>query len=126
MNTYFILHPADGSMNHTDSIEGIIFHCVGSVEADSLNYAFMQAQNDFSDYYKKFNVRSTSVGDIIVENNYNFNLVKGMGFQIVDNVAIANKKIQPIIELHGDMANEFNNSQGDDDEYPDFMVEDSI
>ena len=114
MNTYFILHPADGSMNHSNGIGGTIFHCVGFVKAMSLEKAFMQGQNDFNADYRKLDVRSTSVGDIILDNDYNFNLVKGIGFEIVYDVAVANQKIKPLLVLHGDMANEFNDMQEED------------
>lgn len=70
--TYRILHPIGGAMNH-DLERGVFeYEDIWSVEANSLNEAYLLSQNDFSEMYDsgmyaRLGVRSTSVGDIIIE-----------------------------------------------------------
>ena len=67
MITYKILHPKNGVLN-TQCIRGqFAYEPIVSFPAKSLDDAFKLAQNDFSDAYNILNVRSTSVGDIIVD-----------------------------------------------------------
>lgn len=107
MNTYFILHPINGKMNNTGTTLGIAYQCIGSVEAESLNGAFMYAQNDFNADYREFDVRSTSVGDIILDNDYNFNFVKGMGFERVNDILIDTDVPTEEDYWHGDESDNF-------------------
>lgn len=67
MITYKILHPKNGVLN-AQCIRGqFAYEPIVSFPAKSLDDAFKLAQNDFSDAYNILNVRSTSVGDIIVD-----------------------------------------------------------
>lgn len=55
---------------------------VGSVMARDMEQAFMYAQNDFNEAYKKYGQRSTSVGDI-VQDDHGFYMVMNMGFKLI-------------------------------------------
>lgn len=81
MKTYTISHPINGKMNH-DCVDSVEYMDICDLSANSLEEAFKLAQNDFNEDYRQGNVRSTSVGDIIidVEEDKSY-LVKGTGFQ---------------------------------------------
>lgn len=60
---------------------------VGSVMAKDLDDAFRMAQNDFNEDYRKYKVRSTSIGDLI-QDDYGFYMITGIGMKLlclVDN-----------------------------------------
>jgi|NOAtaT_7_FD_contig_71_1982652_length_1591_multi_8_in_0_out_0_2 hypothetical protein len=87
---YRILHPVGGTMNH-DLERGVFeYEDIWSVEANSLNEAYLLSQNDFSEMYDsgmyaRLGVRSTSVGDIIIEESLHGDFdqhffVNGLGF----------------------------------------------
>lgn len=59
---------------------------VGSVMAEDLDDAFKMAQNDFNPEYRKYNVRSTSIGDLI-QDDYGFYMVSGTGMKLICLVA---------------------------------------
>lgn len=85
MKTYTISHPINGKMNH-DCVDSVEYMDICDLSANSLEEAFKLAQNDFNEDYRQGNVRSTSVGDIIidVEEDKSY-LVKGTGFFIKNN-----------------------------------------
>lgn len=56
------------------------FKYIGAVMATDINEAWKLAQNDFNEEYAQLGVRSTSVGDMILDGN-DFYLVKGIGFE---------------------------------------------
>lgn len=56
------------------------FKYIGSVLATDINEAWKLAQNDFNEEYAQLGVRSTSIGDMILDGN-DFYLVKGIGFE---------------------------------------------
>lgn len=56
------------------------FKYIGTVMATDINEAWKLAQNDFNEEYVQYGVRSTSVGDMILDGN-DFYLVKGIGFE---------------------------------------------
>lgn len=90
---YEIYH-SKGGMNHSCEPKKYEYVHVTSVYADTLNEAFMMAQNDFNLEYAARGVRSTSVGDIIgytIENQNLYKLVEGMGFSQVNKVWIEYK-----------------------------------
>ena len=83
MKIYNIYHPIDGQLNTQCEHYKFTYECIGSVEAKHINDAFRLAQNDFNDEYSSLNRRSTSVGDIIT-NDDNHYMVKSMGFASCD------------------------------------------
>ena len=88
MKQFTIAHPVSGEMNHNCDKNLFEYADICDVYATSLNHAFQQAQNDFNDDYSLADVRSTSVGDIIIdlEENKHY-MVKGLGFEeIPDSV----------------------------------------
>lgn len=78
---YTIYQPLDGALNH-QCARGLYEYCsVFSVNAVSLEDAFRKAQNDFNEAYAKLNTRSTSVGDIIYDEEADlYYMVNGIGF----------------------------------------------
>lgn len=82
MTEYTILHPENMAFNHNCEPNLCMYAPVAKVQASSLSEAFKKSQHIEGVVYKE-NVRSTSVGDIIIENQKPF-LVKGDGFQEVD------------------------------------------
>lgn len=67
MITYHILHPKNGVLN-TDCVRNqYAYDKVAKVQAKTLEEAFRLSQNDFSDDYASLGIRSTSVGDIIID-----------------------------------------------------------
>ena len=103
----------------------------GFVEAESLDEAYSKSQN-FSGPWNPTNpCRSTSVGDIIQDDD-KFYMVCGIGFKLLgepepDNIdklvneSLAQTVLDNYFELQGDMANQFNDSQNED--YEDYMNE---
>ena len=62
---YSIYHPVDGHLNHMCEPMAYMYELVFTVDADTIDQAFYLCQNDFNEEYRKLNIRSTSVGDII-------------------------------------------------------------
>lgn len=65
---YAIYHPSLGNyyVPHRSTLTPYyVFKHIYSVDAESLEDAFKQAQNDFNPEYESLGVRSTCVGDII-------------------------------------------------------------
>lgn len=60
-----------------------MYEQVATVQALNLEHAFFLGQNDYNPLYRSANVRSTSVGDIIQDNEGNCYLVSSIGFQEV-------------------------------------------
>lgn len=58
------------------------FKYIGAVMASSLEEAFILSQNDFNEEYAEIGVRSTSVGDMILDGN-DFYLIKMVGFECI-------------------------------------------
>lgn len=56
------------------------FKYIGAVMATDINEAWKLAQNDFNEDYAQFGVRSTCVGDMILDGN-DFYLIKMVGFE---------------------------------------------
>jgi hypothetical protein len=70
-----IYHPVGGVFN-TFCEEGIYsYELVGEL--------FYKSQNEHNPVYDQFNVRSTSVGDIIVDENNIQHMVMGVGYKQV-------------------------------------------
>lgn len=65
---------------------GFEYELAATVEAHSLENAFMKAQNDMNEVYARNGYRSCSVGDIIesLEHNQDF-MVMGVGFVKIDS-----------------------------------------
>jgi len=108
----------------------------GYVEADSLQDAFIKSQNcldgSLVDWNKTNPCRSTSVGDVIQDGD-DFYLVKNFGFEpLLESPVVTNpisdqeqlerdmmvaQNVVDNFRLHGDMANQFNDSQKDGNDY---------
>ena len=90
MKLFTIVHPVDSKMNHDCDKDLFEYTKICNVSAISLNDAFQKAQNDFNDDYSLIDVRSTSVGDIIIdiEENKHY-MVKGLGFEEIPH-SVAN------------------------------------
>jgi len=86
---YSVYHPIGGSMNHDCQPATYMYEHICNVKATSLEDAFKQCQNDFSEDYASLGKRSTSVGDIIqcMDDHEvgQCHLIKGRGFQTVTN-----------------------------------------
>ena len=81
MKNFRIMHPVGGALN-TNMSRGLYeFENVCSIDCESIEEAFRLSQNDFSGRYASLNKRSTSVGDIIVDNDELIHyMVTGRGF----------------------------------------------
>ena len=84
---YFILHPVGGSLNNKCERGVFEFEHVALVTADSLEEAFIKAQNEFNEDYANLGHRSTSVGDII-ENESKYYMVMPLGFAEVPHTVV--------------------------------------
>jgi hypothetical protein len=86
---YSVYHPVGGAMNHDCQPATYMYEFICNVNADSLEDAFKQCQNDFSEDYASLGKRSTSVGDIMqcLEDCQaeQCTLIKGVGFETVSN-----------------------------------------
>lgn len=84
---YTIYHPTSRVVNH-ECYEHIYFSAVTDINADSLEKAYRKAQNDCEEsHYHFLNVRSTSVGDLIVSTDGNIYMVMGKGFKEIAGFA---------------------------------------
>ena len=82
MIKYIIFHPSNGCMNHNCVRNQFSYGQVATLLAHNLEEAFRLSQNDFSKEYSALGIRSTSVGDIIVDiRNEKHYFVKGVGFE---------------------------------------------
>lgn len=86
---YSVYHPVSGAMNHNCDPATYMYEFICNVKATSLEDAFRQCQNDFSEDYAALGKRSTSVGDIMQCMDDcqagECSLIKGTGFQTVSN-----------------------------------------
>jgi hypothetical protein len=82
-NMWQIYHPVNGMNHMCDKKE--LYRFVAHVYAPSLGEVYQQAQNDFSEHYRGYKVRSTSVGDVIGKDG-EYWMIKGMGFEKLDEV----------------------------------------
>lgn len=80
-----IYHPVFGELNSECTPNTHEYEYIGDVEANSLEGAFKNAQNDFNPDYGFLDVRSTSVGDIIKDEDNRYYIVEGIGFKEVDS-----------------------------------------
>ena len=83
--TFEIFHPVFGALNSECTPNTHEYEYICDVEANSLDGAFANAQNDVNPDYAYLDVRSTSVGDIIKDEDNRYHLVKGLGFEEVDS-----------------------------------------
>jgi hypothetical protein len=84
MQTYIIYHPVGGMNPLCD--ESRTFKKVATISAPSLSNAFTRAQNDFSEAYASYGIRSTSVGDVIEDHKGDHYMVMGLGFKYLDHM----------------------------------------
>lgn len=65
----------------------IMYELVATIEAKSINDAFVKAQNDFNALYRVYDVRSTCVDDLIQSEADKmlgvYYKVLGMGFEVI-------------------------------------------
>ena len=82
MKDYRIFHPVGGALN-TKKERGVYeYELVCTVKAESLEDAFKLSQNDLSPEYRELKARSTSVGDIIVDDSEEIHyFVDNVGFE---------------------------------------------
>ena len=83
MGTYIIHHPFGGDLNHRCERGQHEYKPVATVEAPSLEMAFIEAQNHTNMKYCSLGLRSTSVGDIITAPDNTHHMVMPIGFQEV-------------------------------------------
>lgn len=108
MKQFKILHPLNGAMNHNCDRDAYEYEVIHSIRCYNIDVAYMQSQNDFNNEYASLGKRSTSVGDIIYDVTADkFYFVAGLGFTEVPKYV---SKSKHSVELHGDMAQEFNDS----------------
>ena len=89
MKKYHIYHPVKGMLNPGCSRNLYMFDIVAVIEAESLEDAFRRAQNDHStSKYYEYKKRSTSVGDIISEDD-NYYMVMSQGFEQVSKDVVS-------------------------------------
>jgi hypothetical protein len=89
---YSVYHPENNQLN-TQCLRGQHeYKMVAVVKAESLEEAFMKAQNDFNEEYLIYNVRSTSVGDIIQDVKTGlYYIVEGTGFTEIPFTVVSYK-----------------------------------
>ena len=89
MKTFKILHPVGGSLNPTMARGLFEFEHICSIRCNNLEQAYVLSQNDLCDEYALLNKRSTSIGDIIIDETDSVHyMVNGMGFiEIPETVA---------------------------------------
>lgn len=96
MYLYDIYHPKGKGLNSFCEMNKYEYILVACVIAKDENEAFKMAQNDFGVSYQKLGIRSTSVGDIIVESGdqkvglypkelQNILLVEPIGFSLISS-----------------------------------------
>lgn len=84
MKKYHIYHPQHGSINYACATGCYNYEHVATVEADSIQDAFVKAQNDFNELYERLSLRSTCVGDLIrVDDEIHPYMVMEVGFEPV-------------------------------------------
>lgn len=102
MKTFHIYHPEHGEMNHNCERGVYNYEHVATVQAISMEAAFVKAQNDFSEMYEKLSLRSTSVGDLIREEGEDPYMIMGTGFEQVQFYELATEDDAPRYEKEGD------------------------
>jgi len=75
-----IYHPKGGELNTTCKLEKIVYEHVALVEAENLVRSFYRSQNDFNKDYAALGKRSTSVGDIVTDDETAY-MILGNGFR---------------------------------------------
>lgn len=78
-STYLIYHPVENVLNHNCEIGVYEYTRVATIETTSKEMAFFKTQID-NEEYSKLGIRSTSVGDVIVEHGTPY-FVLGTGFK---------------------------------------------
>jgi hypothetical protein len=84
LRTFYVFHPLIGGVNHDCEIEQP-FIMVATVRAKDLSHAFYKAQN-FQDDYAMMGVRSTCIGDLLMDNSDEVHMVMGRGFKELTGV----------------------------------------
>lgn len=69
------------------------FKHAADITANSLEEAWLRAQNDFSDVYAKLKIRSAMVGDLFVDPNGKLMLIAGRGFDKVPELLLPHIKL---------------------------------
>lgn len=115
MKQFTIYHPKNNRMNHNCDKQVFEYEEICSLSCYDINKAFMYCQNDFNNSYADLNKRSTSIGDIIInETTDKHYMVKGLGFEEISRAVVNFVSHKLDFVLHGDMANEFNDMQEED------------
>lgn len=83
MRKFSVFHPVNGVMNHNCDTS-LTFTKVCETDQPSINSVFYNTQNDFNMAYKSLKIRSTSVGDIIRDEQANtYFMIEGVGMSLV-------------------------------------------
>jgi hypothetical protein len=90
MIKFKIYHPKNGVLN-TQCIRGqYSYELITSVQAESLEDVFRLAQNDFSEGYANLSIRSTSIGDIIVDVRHEKHyFISNVGFTEIPHTVVS-------------------------------------
>lgn len=90
MNIFRIYHPVDEILN-THCSKDISFKFVAQVFAKTLQGAYRMSQNDFNDLYRDKHIRSTCIGDVILDTETGqVFMVSGSGFEQFDTNILYN------------------------------------
>lgn len=77
-----IFHPKNGELNITATLGKYYYVLIGEIESDDIHNLYSKLQNDFSPEYRAFEVRSTSVGDVVYD-GFTYFMYLGMGVKEV-------------------------------------------
>jgi hypothetical protein len=78
-NLIHVFHPVLG-MNALCELDNRTYYHAATVSTDDIDMFFMKCQNEFNEDYRMFNVRSTSVGDIVLVDK-RYYMIKPAGIQ---------------------------------------------
>ena len=92
-----VYHPLNGALNTACDVEKLDYEYITSIESENLVRVFYKAQNDFNPEYATLGKRSTSVGDIVVDNDRMF-MYMGVGFKRIPKTKALYEKIMTLDE----------------------------
>ncbi len=78
-NLIHVFHPVL-EMNTLCQLDNRSYYHAATISTDDIDMFFMKCQNDFNEDYRMFNVRSTSVGDIVLVDK-RYYMIKPAGIQ---------------------------------------------
>jgi hypothetical protein len=81
-NIVHVFHPTVG-MNSLYETDGRNYYHAATISVDDVEMFYMKSQNDFNKDYQMFNIRSTSVGDIVLIDK-KYYMIKPVGIKQVE------------------------------------------